>query len=175
MNLKTQMIAIQLIKKLIQKKFLSTKKSSYNSKNYKTAIDNYYLRIKSLEIYRFDYICSVNKILMMKQIEFPQLISLLTFSLMVFFRQIHEALKEIEAPIKDNLEKINARIVLKDKIMQNMKKEKKYQIILKLILLITAQILLINQKLLIIINIQEKVLIYMQEKNMENQKQKLIY
>ena len=109
----------------IQKKFLSTKKSSYNSKNYKTAIDNYYLRIKSLEIYRFDYICSVNKILMMKQIEFPQLISLLTFSLMVFFRQIHEALKEIEAPIKDNLEKINARIVLKDKIMQNMKKEKK--------------------------------------------------
>ena len=109
----------------LQNKFLSTKKSSYNSNSYKSAKNNYYLKYKTIEIYKYEYINNLNKILMMKQIELPQLISLLTFSIMVFFRQIHNALREIDEPIKDNLEKINARITFKNKIIENMKNYKK--------------------------------------------------
>ena len=108
-----------------QNKFLSTKKSLYNSSSYKSAKNNYYLKYKTIEIFKYEYLCNLNKILMMKQIELPQLISLLTFSIMVFFRQIHNVLKEIDEPIKDNLEKINARITFKNKIIEKMKKDKK--------------------------------------------------
>ena len=107
----------------IQNKFLSTKKS--NTKNYKSAKENYYSKLKAIEINKYDYISGLNKILMMKQIELPQVISLLSFSLMSFFKQIHEILKEIDAPIKDNLEKINKKIISRNIILDNMKKEKK--------------------------------------------------
>jgi Arf-GAP/coiled-coil/ANK repeat/PH domain-containing protein len=62
---------------------------------------------------------------MMTQIEVPQIICLLTFSLMVFFRQVHNIMKETDGPIKDNLEKINARVATKNKVIENMKLEKK--------------------------------------------------
>ena len=109
----------------LQNKFLSTKKSTYSSNSFKSAKNNYYIKYKTIEIYKYDYICALNKIMMLKQIELPQIISLLSFSLMVFFRQINEALKEVDAPIKDNLEKINKRINIKNKIIENMKNNKK--------------------------------------------------
>ena len=46
---------------------------------------------------------------MLKQIESPKIISLFYLSLMALFRQINEAIQEIDGPIKDNLEKINGR------------------------------------------------------------------
>ena len=109
----------------LQNKFLSTKKSTYTSNSFKSAKNNYYIKYKTIEIYKYDYICALNKIMMLKQIELPQIISLLSYSLMVFFRQINEVLKEIDAPIKDNLEKINKRITIKNKIVENMKNNKK--------------------------------------------------
>ena len=108
-----------------QNKFLSTKKNTYNSKNYQSTKDNYYSKIKAIEISKYDYVTSLNKILMMKQIELPQVISLLSFSFMSFFKQIHDVLKEIDAPIKDNLEKINKKISLRNGILEKMKQEKK--------------------------------------------------
>ena len=109
----------------LRNKFLSTKKSTYNTNSYNTSKNNYYKKYNTIEIYKYEYICSLNKILMLKQIELPQMISLLSFSLMAFFRQINELLKEIDAPIKDNLEKINKRINIKNKILENMKTNKK--------------------------------------------------
>ena len=109
----------------IQNKFLSLKKSSNNSSNsnYITMKNNYSLKYESIELLKYDYICSLNKLLMMIQIELPQSISLLSFSLMVFFKQINESLKEVDEPIKDNLEKINVRVSIKNKFIENMKKD----------------------------------------------------
>ena len=107
----------------LKRKFLSTKINSYNSSNFTSAKNNYYSKYKSIEVYKYKYINSLNKVLMMKQIELPQLISLLSFSLMAFFRQVYDVLKEIDAPIKDNLEKINVRILLKNKILEKMKND----------------------------------------------------
>ncbi len=109
----------------MQNKFLSTKKSSYNSNGFKNAKDSYYKKLKTIEIYKYEYICNLNKLLMMAQIEIPQIVSLLAFSFMVFFRQVYNVIKEIDAPIKDNLEKINARISIKDEVIDDMKQEKK--------------------------------------------------
>lgn len=109
----------------IQNKFLSLKKSSNNSanSNYITMKNNYSLKYESIELLKYEYICSLNKLLMMIQIELPQSISLLSFSLMVFFKQINESLKEVDEPIKDNLEKINVRVSIKNKFIENMKKD----------------------------------------------------
>jgi len=109
----------------IQNKFLSLKKNSNNSanNNYTTMKNNYYLKYNSIELLKYEYICSLNKLLMMIQIELPQSISLLSFSLMVFFKQISESLKEVDGPIKDNLEKINVRVCIKNKFIENMKKD----------------------------------------------------
>lgn len=109
----------------IQSKFLSTKKSSYSQNSFISTKENYYKKYKTIEIYKYEYISYLNKILMITQIEIPQIISLFSFSLMVFFRQVHTVLTEIDGPIKDNLEKINARINVKNKVIENMKKEKK--------------------------------------------------
>ena len=109
----------------VQNKFLSTKKNSYNSNGFKAAKDNYYKKLNTIEICKFEYFCNLNQLLMMTQIEVPQIICLLTFSLMVFFRQVHNIMKETDGPIKDNLEKINARVATKNKIIENMKLEKK--------------------------------------------------
>ncbi len=109
----------------IQSKFLSTKKSSYNQNSFISTKENYYKKYKIIEIYKYEYINYLNKILMITQIEIPQIISLFSFSLMVFFRQVHSLLKDIDGPVKDNLEKINARINVKNKVIENMKKEKK--------------------------------------------------
>ena len=106
----------------IQNKFLSMKKNT-NKSSYFTMKNNYYLKYDSIELLKFEYICSLNKLLMMIQIELPQSISLLSFSLMVFFRQINDSLKEVDGPIKDNLEKINVRVSLKNKFIENMRKE----------------------------------------------------
>ena len=109
----------------LQNKFLSLKKNTNNSSNsnYITMKNNYYLKYDSIELSKYKYICSLNKILMMIQIELPQSISLLSFSLMTFFKQIYDSLKEIDEPIKDNLEKINVRVSIKNKIIENMKKD----------------------------------------------------
>lgn len=109
----------------LKSKILSTKLNSHNSSNFTSSKNNYYSKYKSIEMSKYKYICSLNKILMMKQIELPQLISLLSFSLMIFFRQINDVLKEIDAPIKDNLEKINVRILLKNKIIEKFENDQK--------------------------------------------------
>ena len=61
----------------------------------------------------------------MLQIESAKINSLFYFSLMAFFRQINEAIKEIDRPIKDNLEIINRRINTKEKIIEGIKNYKK--------------------------------------------------
>ena len=61
----------------------------------------------------------------MLQIESAKINSLFYFSLMAFFRQINESIKEIDGPIKDNLEKINRRIGAKEKIIEGIKNYEK--------------------------------------------------
>ena len=107
----------------IQNQFLSLKIN--NSNNYKTMKDDYYSKYNNVELNKYEYLSNLNKILMMMQIEFPQTICLLSFSFLAFCKQIHESLKEIEGPIKDNLEKINVKEEIKKKIINNMNKEKK--------------------------------------------------
>ena len=61
----------------------------------------------------------------MLQIESAKINSLFYFSLTAFFRQINEAIKEIDGPIKDNLEKINGRNGAKEKIIEGIKNYEK--------------------------------------------------
>ena len=90
----------------IQNKYLNTKKNKKESKALK---GKYYEEYKSLEAMKYKYCCMLNQIIMVIKLKIPEMISLLTYSYIVFFTNIKDELFESNQIVRKNLEIINRR------------------------------------------------------------------
>lgn len=105
----------------LSSKFLATKKSNIKD----SMKDTYFAQLKMLEFTRYDFVNRINKCLLFTRVDLPEKISLLIWGFLCLFKQGNEILNKIEQNVSANLEKISVKHKEKEKILDEIKLNKK--------------------------------------------------
>lgn len=106
----------------IQNKYLNIKKNKKESKALK---GKYYEEYKGIEEMKYKYCCMLNQMIMAIKLKIPEMISLLTYSYIVFFTNIKDELYESNQIVRKNLEIILNRVIIKKKIEKKIEEKEK--------------------------------------------------
>ena len=81
--------------------------------------------MKNIETLKYNYCCILNKMIMVMKLKIPEMVSLLTYSFIVFFSNIRDEIIESNQIVRKNLEIILNRVKIKNKIEKNMEEKEK--------------------------------------------------
>ena len=102
-----------------QYKFLNTKKRKKENKALKEK-EKYYTEYKNFENKKYNYYSMLNKCILNIKLKIPEIISLLTYSYITFFTNIHNELEQTNILVRQNLENIVNQVKIRKKIEKDM-------------------------------------------------------